>query len=254
MVSCPRCGAGVEASALACPYCQTQTAFGREQLERERQAIATEQSQRAAERDARLQALSKKARHAMFWAIAGSVTCCFPAGMLGFALGLQARSAVKEAGGRPPFTATVAIVLGLVSVVAFCGGVVLYVRDSRERDARIATLSAQVEKGRSSEAIDQPLACALAELELLQHGHGSVNAINISGFQCDGKLAQTGDRALLADVRFHTGADERHVLTACLVRGARWSVAELRDDGSCSPRSARQPSASGSGAPAATAP
>src|SRR6187402_679304 len=129
MVSCPRCGAGVEPSALACPYCQTQTAFGREQLERERWAIANQQSQRVAERDAHLQALSKKARHAMFWALAGSVTCCLPAGIVGFVMGLQARSAVKEAGGRPPFTAAVAILLGLVSVVAFGGGVVLYVRD-----------------------------------------------------------------------------------------------------------------------------
>ena len=247
MVTCPRCGAGVNPSALVCPYCQTQTYYGQQQAERQAayqyQAAQTEQAQLAAERQSRQQALSKKAQHALYWSLAGTFTCCFPAAVVGVVMGLNVKGVAKREGAVAPSTSTVAVVLGCCAVALFCVGVLLYVQDSREKDARIASLQAQTEAARSSEAIAQPLGCALTELHLLQEGYADKSGISIAAFQCDGKLEQNGDRATLRDVRFRTSSTERHVLAACLVRGTRWSIKELRDDNSCEPRAAAAASA-----------
>jgi hypothetical protein len=242
MVTCPRCGANIDPSALVCPYCHTQTHYGRQHAERQAayqyQAAQADQAQRAAERHARQQALSKKGQHAMFWSLAGTLTCCAPGAVVGLVMGLNVKSAAKKEGMVPPGTSTVAVVLGCCAIALFCVGVALYVDDSRTRDARIALLEAKVETARARESIDQPLACALVELGLLQEGYAGKSGIMIQGFKCDGKLEQSADRAALSDVHFATGssAEARRVVTACLTRGARWSVKELREDGSCDAR------------------
>lgn len=249
MVNCPRCGAGIDPSAPACPYCHTQTLYGRQQLERQAahqyHAQQAQQAQQAAERQSRQQALGKKAQAAMFWSLAGTLTCCFPAAIVGLVMGFNVKSAAKKEGAIAPATSTVAVVLGCSAIVLFFVMVALYVSDSRERDARIATLRAQVETARSREAIDQPLACALVELGLLQDGYLDKSGIMIAAFQCDGRLEQNRDAAALSDVRFRTSSSERHVVTACLARGVRWSVKELRTDGSCAPGKTPAPTASG---------
>jgi hypothetical protein len=239
MVTCPRCGANIDPSALACPYCFTQTHYGRQHSEQQAayqyQAAQADQAQRAAERHARQQALSKKGQHAMFWSLAGTLTCCFPGAVVGLVMGLNVKSAAKKEGMIPPGTSTVAVVLGCCAIALFCVGVALYIDDSRTRDSRIAALEAQVEGARARESLDQPTACALVELGLLQEGYSGKSGIMIQGFKCDGKLTQNAERAALADVHFATGSspEARHVVTACLNRGARWSVKELRADGSC---------------------
>jgi hypothetical protein len=133
--------------------------------------------------------------------------------------------------------------------VLFLAGVAFYVRESQAIDARVAVLEAQVEPARAGESIDQRLACALVELELLKEGYAGKGGINIGGFQCDGTLERTGDGAILRDVRFKNGSEGRLVVAACLARGARWSVKELREDGSCGPR----PATSASAAPSRSA-
>lgn len=181
----------------------------------------------------------------MFWSIAGTLTCCFPGAVVGLVMGLNVKSAAKKEGMIAPGTSTVAVVLGCCAIALCFVGVALYINDSRTRDARIAALQAQVEAARGRESIEQPLACGLVELELLQEGYADKSGIMIQGFKCDGKLEQRADRAALHDVHFATGssAAERHVVTACLVRGARWSVRELRLDGSCDARAATSVSA-----------
>jgi hypothetical protein len=249
MVTCPRCGANIDPSALACPYCNTQTHYGRQHAEQQAayqyHAAQTDQARQASERHARQQALTKKAQHAMFWSLAGTLTCCFPGAIVGLVMGLNVKSAAKKEGMVAPGTSTVAVVLGCCAIALFFVGVALYINDSRTRDARIAALEAQVEAARAREQLDQPLACGLVELELLQEGFADKSGIMIQGFKCDGKLEQGADRAALHDVHFGTGssAEDRHVVTACLVRGARWSVKELRKDGSCAARPAASASA-----------
>jgi F0F1-type ATP synthase membrane subunit c/vacuolar-type H+-ATPase subunit K len=253
MVTCPRCGANIDPSALACPYCNQQTHYGRQHAEQQAayhyHAAQSDQARLAAERQARQQALTKKAQHAMFWSLAGALTCCFPGAIVGLIMGLNVKGAAKKEGMVAPGTSTVAVVLGCCAIALFCVGVALYINDSHTRDERIAVLKAQVEAARARELIDQPLACGLVELELLEQGFADKSGIMIQGFKCDGKVEQNADRAALYDVHFGTGssAEDRRVVTACLVRGARWSVKELRADGSCD---ARVPSA----ASAASAP
>jgi hypothetical protein len=48
-------------------------------------------------------------------------------------------------------------------------------------------------------------------------------------------LEPTLEGPALRDVRFATGssAEDRHVATACLTRGARWSVSRISKDGVC---------------------
>jgi hypothetical protein len=250
MVNCPRCGAAIDPAALACPYCQTQTQYGRQHQERQAahqyQAAQAQQTQQAAERHSRQQALTKKGQSAMFWSLAATLTCCFPAAIVGLVMGFNVKSAAKREGAIAPATSTVAVVLGCSAIALFFVVVALYVNDSRERDVRIVTLRTQLEAARSREVIDQPLACALVELGLLQDGYLDKSGIMIEAFQCDGKLEQNTEAATLSDVRFRTSSSERHVVTACLTHGARWSVKELRPDGSCAPRSATAPSAASS--------
>lgn len=249
MVNCTRCGANIDPSALVCPYCQTQTPYGYQQAQQaahyQRHAAEAAQARADQERALRRQALEKKARHALFWSIAGVVVCCFPAAIVGMVLGLNVKSAAKRDDLVAPGSATVAVVVGILALLLFGGLVVLYVHDTRETNARIALLESQVETGRSSERIDQRLACALTELELLQQGFQGTSGINISGFECNGKVEQAGDQAQLFNVHFRGGASQpRKTTSACLVRGARWSVRELREDGSCGPKAAAAQSAS----------
>jgi hypothetical protein len=250
MVNCPRCGAAIDAAALACPYCQTQTLYGRQhqqhQAAQQHHAAQAQQAQQAAERQSRQQALTKKGQSAMFWSIAATLTCCFPAAIVGLVMGLNVKSAAKKEGALAPATSTVAVVLGCSAIALFFVVIALYLNDSRTRDARIAALRAQVGTARAGDAIDQPLACALVELGLLEDGYLDKSGIMIEAFQCDGKLVQDRDAAMLSDVRFRTGSNERRVVTACLTRGARWSVKELRTDGSCAPRSVSAPGAASS--------
>jgi F0F1-type ATP synthase membrane subunit c/vacuolar-type H+-ATPase subunit K len=251
MVNCPRCGAAIDPSALACPYCQTQTPYGRQQQERhaahQYHAAQAQQVQQAAERQNRQQALTKKGQSALFWSIAATLTCCLPAAIVGLVMGLNVKSAAKKEGAIAPATSTVAVVLGCSSIALFFVVIALYLNDSRTRDARISALRTQVDTARSRDTIDQPLACALVELGLLEDGYLDKSGIMIEAFQCDGKLEQNKDTATLNDVRFRTSSSERHLVTACLTRAARWSVKELRADSSCAPR-AVAPSAS-AGAP-----
>lgn len=253
MVSCPRCGANIDPTALACPYCQTQTLYGRQQAERhaayQQHAAHAEQAQRAQERAGRQAALAKKAQHAMIWSLAGTFTCCFPAAIVGLVMGLNVKGAAKRENIVAPGTSTVAVVIGCLSVVLFGLGVAMYIHDSRETEARIAVLKAQVEAAPAAERLEQPIACALTELELLKEGFAGTSGLNISGFECTGRVDQEGDRARLQDVRFRSSSTARHTVAACLTRGARWSVKELREDGSCEPRAA-----SPSAAPSASAP
>lgn len=240
MVSCPRCGANIDPSALACPYCQIQTAYGRQQAERyaahQQHAAQTEQAQRAHERGQRQAALGKKGQHAMIWSLAGMFTCCFPAGIVGLVMGLNVKSAAKRENMVAPGASTVAVVVGCFSLLLFGGAVVMYIHDSRRTDARIAQLQAQVNGAPSGERLEQPLACALTELTLLKEGFAGTSGLSIDDFECNGKVDEDGERARLQDVRFRTSSSERRNVAACLTRGARWSVKELREDGSCEPR------------------
>lgn len=247
MVSCTRCGANVDPAAAVCPYCQTQTAYGYQQARHaayyQQQSAHAERARVEQLRAERKQALEKKAKQALFWSLGGLVICCFPAALVGLVLGLNVKSAAKKDQLVAPGSATIAVVVGGLGLLLFCGMLTLYVHDTRKTDARVAVLEQQIEPTRSGERIEQRVACALTELELLKEGFNGSNNLNIRDFECNGKLEQDGEHAQLFDVSFRSSSSKpRHIVSACLVRGARWSVRELREDGSCQPKAA--PSAS----------
>lgn len=248
MVSCPRCGANLDPSALACPYCRTQTAYGKQHAEHQTalqyHAAQAEQARAAHERGQRQAALAKKAQQALLWSIGGTLICCFPAAIVGLVMGLNVKSAAKREGVVAPGASTVAVVLGVFASALFCVMLALYVRDSRATDARIAALQARTDGARDREHLDRAVACALTELELLKEGFAGTSGLNISGFECDGKLEQDGERAVLSNVRFRTSSSDRRDVAACLSRGGRWTVKELREDGRCVPQSSVAPAAS----------
>lgn len=248
MVTCPRCGANIDPSAIACPYCRTQTPYGAQQAAHQAahqyHAARAEQVQRETERQARRRAIETKSKHALYWSLGGALTCCFPAAIIGVVMGLNAKSLAKQQGDVAPGASTVAVVLGGLGIALFGVIVALGIRDSRATDARIAALQAQVEPQRASAQLEQRLACSIVELELLREGYDGKGGISIGDFQCDGKLEQNGESATLRDVRFRAGSEGKKVVAACLSRGARWSVKELRDDGSCEPRAPPAPSVS----------
>jgi hypothetical protein len=249
MVSCTRCGANIDPSAAICPYCHTQTQYGHQRAQQaayyQQQAAQAELARAEDERAQRKQALEKKARYALLWSIAGMIVCCFPAAIVGMVLGLNVKGAARKDNVVAPASATIAVVVGVCALLLFCGLSALYVHDTRQTNARIARLESQVEAARGNERLDQRLACALTELELLKQGFEGTSGINISDFECDGKLEQNAERAELHDVHFRSSASQpRKTASACLVRGARWSVRELREDGRCDPKSAVAGSAS----------
>jgi hypothetical protein len=256
MQSCLRCGAVIDPTAVQCPYCQTQTQYGRWQAERqaahEAQLVQAERLERERRRQAEQQQLAKRGRNALLWSLGGSLICCFPVALVGLLIALDVRRAAKREQLTPPGTTSAALALSAVAALMTVVMIALYVQDSRARDARMAELSVLSGPGRSRVLLEQRVACALVELQLLQEGYAGKSGINIAGFQCDGRLELSGDRATLNDVRFRTGTDERRVVTACLERGERWSVKELRADGSCATRV--HPASSGSGADGRTAP
>lgn len=247
MVTCPRCGANIDPSAHACPYCHTQTHYGKSYAEHQAahqyHAAQAGEAQRAVERQARLRAIEVKSKHALYWSLGGTFTCCVPAAIVGLVMGLNAKSLAKKDGAVAPGASTAAVVLGCTAIALLAVVAVLGVLDSRATDARITALQAQVEPSRGATELDQRLACGIVELELLRTGYAGKGGVNIDDFQCDGKLEQSGEQATLRDVRFRNGSDGKKTVAACLTRGARWSVKELRDDGSCAPRAAAAPSA-----------
>jgi hypothetical protein len=255
MITCQRCGATLDASATACPYCHTQTQYGRElgahQAAYQYHAAQAEQARREAEHRAHQEAVKKKSGQALIWSIVGLVTCCSPLAIVGLVMGLNVKSAAKKVAVLPPGSSTAAVVLGVCSLLIFSLGVTMYVIDSREKDARVETLKSRIEGRLSGSDIDQQSACALVEIQLLEDGYADKSGISIDGFQCDGKLELEGETATLRDVRFRTSSTERYAVAACLVRGNRWSLKELRADGRCREPLAA-PSASASGASSAT--
>jgi hypothetical protein len=256
MNTCTRCGANLDPAAPACPYCHTQTPYGQrlaeQQVAYQYHASQAEQHRQDAQRNSQQEAVRKNARHAMIWSLLGVVSCCFPLALVGLVMGLNAKSNARRVGIVAPGTSTAAVIFGICSLMLFGAGVVLYIIDSQEREERIATLRTELANVLAQEAIQQRSACSLVELWVLENGFAGSSGLNVDGFQCDGKLEQTGEEAALHDVQFTTGSDERQRVSACLVRGSRWSVRELRPDGSCA---APSPAATSiSAAPSASGP
>ncbi len=155
--------------------------------------------------------------------IVGLGCCCFPVAIVAIALGLRARKLARESGTPAPATAGIALGLGALGLVVgiFVAGFAL--QRELHRRARIGTLESQVAGSLSSPTLEQPIACALAEMRLLRDGLGSRSASSVERFDCPGRLTQAGDAARLDDTQVVVSG-RRERLDFCFRRGAEWHV------------------------------
>lgn len=142
------------------------------------------------------------------------VTCCFPVGIVGIALGVSARKKLAAV-GRTTAPATVAIVLGALSVVDFTGFAIKFHLDQQAREAQAAGASSRAAEGRTQATLSAETACALAESWLLEHKTTVPEAV-----ACKGRLTAGPAVARLDDVKL--GTDETY--TVCFGRRSRWFV------------------------------
>ena len=160
-----------------------------------------------------------------------------PVAIAGVVLGLRGRSLAKRAGVAAPVTSTLGLALGLVGTalfVVFLPWAILGIReDQAKAEARIATLERELGERPASPVLEQSTACALAELHARKNGWAHNTGSSLTDFQCAGRLVTVGEAAKLEDLRFATGST-RFVTNACLKRGARWYVVDLRK-GECAP-------------------
>jgi hypothetical protein len=171
----------------------------------------------------------------LVWAGLGIFSFLFPLAIVGIVLGVRAHRLGRQLHAAVPIRATLGIAVGLLgcltSVVAMlAGGLVAlgyFIEDAR--DTRIATLQKSLGDKASAPLLDPAAACAMAEIHLLRTGHDGHPTTAMEAFRCAGTLAQTKERAQLPGVSFSAGGDE-YSLNACFVRGAAWSVSELRKD------------------------
>ncbi len=245
-MNCLSCGAKVGESDTHCPYCGAITAHGsrvqhqQQQLAAHREALgvqrehaeAWQQSQEAWQRKQEAKAsLARTSKHALIWSGAGVVVCCaFAPSVVGVVMGLRARKMAKKYELVLPVTATIGLILGVMGVLLGALLLSVGILDGMERDDRLAAIAKELGDSAAKEKLDHRTACLLAERRLLQGGFRDDKTVE--NFECDGQLSQDDRHASLINVRFERGGDLL-VVTACLERGARWSVQQFRLKATC---------------------
>lgn len=259
MNRCERCGANLDPTVLACPYCQMTTRAGVAAQERQSQAAYAQATWMAANQ-AQAQEVERRRIHglatqSLVWSIVGTVLFCFPVGIIGIVQGSRARSAAVARSLPIPGAATIGLWLGIASSITSIGLVTWasrdVARDEARTKARIATIEKTVGTKAESPTLDASTACQLAEARALQQGWNDTRGYSLERFECLGKLTQAGDTAELQDFRFHArSGSEEYRTFVCLKRGARWYADRLSTT-SCSPTfgSEASPSTKPSAAP-----
>jgi hypothetical protein len=241
MWECPQCGASVAPTEPACRYCGTANPEGAELLREEHVRAEAEAAAIEAhlEHDhAHAQAvLDENARLAFKWAMAGLVLCCLPIpAIVALVMAIRTQSAAKRHDNVVPGRATAALVISVVSLLLFSGGVGVYLVDSHMKESRTQELRDIVRRTGTSAVIDQTTACSLVELKLIEDGFEGTTWTLGDRFFCHGKLAQNGEHAVLHDAEAKIGGAGGKNVMACFKHGERWTVEKvLREGGSCEP-------------------
>jgi hypothetical protein len=70
----------------------------------------------------------------------------------------------------------------------------------------------------------------MAESFALKSGWDSHPGYSLQHFDCLGKVTPRSDRAQLGDFRFRWSSSGKYEVNVCFKRGAKWFVAEMRND------------------------
>ncbi len=157
----------------------------------------------------------------MLLAVAG--LCCFPLGLVAFAMGFGAFRRAKRDGVAPPGTALVSMGLGVLSLVFAAGFVSLSVHLANERKEASAALQGKLAQRLGGETVDLETACDLGREFLIRARQQAPDRIT-----CAGPL----DGAGVLRLRGVASGSERE-LTLCLARAHRWFVFGMPADGEC---------------------
>ena len=230
---CQACGANLQPGSLSCPFCKTATPMAEQQAQEEALAHARFESQQreTTKRTAETE-VNRSATMALIWSLAGLLCCFVFPSIVALVLAIRARKLAKERSVVIPGSATIALVLASVEIVALLGFTTWMVLDFRRVAHEREALQARVAQSAAAAKLDQPTACTLTHIALLTDGYQGHGATSIEDFDCPGKLTQTGDRASLEDVHFKASTD-KHIVTACFKHGARWIVDGFREGKSC---------------------
>jgi hypothetical protein len=177
--------------------------------------------------------VDSSATKALVFGLLGVVVCCFPLSIAGILYGLQSKRLAERGGVPLPVTAAIGIGLSVFGLLALLGFAVWFGHDMMEVNERIDALKAKVAQTDAAPELAQTTACDLAELRILEDGYGGKDAIVIDGFECPGTVVYgRSDRAELTAISFHASS-QRITVKVCFEKGARWSVASLRQTTAC---------------------
>lgn len=237
MATCPSCNAPVPGDALTCPFCATITQRGLEvrEEERRRESEREEQARReeARRRDGLVAEARREARNAFVVSLVGLPCCVFgiPA-VVAMVMAHRARKLARAQGAPAPGLANVATAIAGVSLAGLVVAGVAFAIDSHRLGARRDALREQVAAFTGAETLDEPQACAVAELHLLDHGWRKYSSINFKRFYCPGKVAAVDEGLVLEDLRFYASNDLPDArVDVCFSRGSRWAVQSVLPHG-----------------------
>ncbi|HET7544275.1 MAG TPA: hypothetical protein VFK05_30605 [Polyangiaceae bacterium] len=242
MFTCERCGAGLPPNGDQCGYCGTVSPAARAALAAE----AARQAHHRAALDAQVAVLKVKlqssteqaASRTLMWGLLSFVVFCLPIfNLLALLAFKRAQTSAREAGTPLPTRATVGLLCAALTGALCVGFWIWVVIDMRANDARVearkAELSKQIAAHPEGPTLDQPFACALAELYVLSNGYdGSTNTGLFRDVDCAGAVTVLNGRAEMPDFKFRVSSTEpQRSATICYKLGARWFVQDVRATG-----------------------
>lgn len=223
----------------ACNYCHAPTPWAaRLRWEREQrhavQAHYQQQAEHTQEQQRRYtleRQMNAAANASLGWSVASLVCCILPVpGIVGLLKALTARKIAKELRLATPNGALVGITLGGLSVLLGAGMWIFIVLDEIGRSKRIAELEKELAEAREEKTLDAEEACKLVELYVLKEKPAGVPTT--CTFDCDGAaMRKEGGKSYVDEVKCLKTPPAK--LSACLRKGDKWVVDEVRVDLLC---------------------
>jgi hypothetical protein len=238
-MKCQQCGAMIDPTVHACPFCKITTAAGVEARKREewdaQQRAQWEAAQGAQQAAVGARQLDSTATWSLVCAGLGIVSCCTPFSIVGLVQGIRARGMAQRFRVPLPTKATIGLVLSIFSSVWSVSwityGIIQSHYDQEAATERSEALQKRVAEKATQATLEHNTACALAEIYALQTGYSGHPGSSLDHFECVGKLRNAPDAAELQTFRFKSGSSaKRYAVNACFKKGARWYVTELRAD------------------------
>jgi hypothetical protein len=192
------------------------------------------------------------------WSVASLVCCILPVpGVIGLLKSLTARKIARELRLATPNGALVGITLSGLSVLLGAAMWVFVIVGEIQRSQRIDALEVELADARKEKSLDAEEACKLVELYVLKEKPAGVPST--CEFDCDGAtMRKEGGKSYVDEVKCVNAPPKK--LSACLRKGDKWVVDELRIDLLCGKAypavtgsASASPSGASSAAPSASA-